>query len=64
MIVLQDQREMALWNAAYAAAWVSDFRVSRRAGQSFDDALVDDHATYAIRIADAAVRQFRDRPGA
>jgi hypothetical protein len=50
--VLHD--DSRLWDAVYAAAWVSDFRAARAA-------LEKDHAKAARRIADAAVAQLRRR---
>jgi hypothetical protein len=54
--VLHD--DSALWDAVYAAAWVSSFWISRE-GNSFSDALQFDHAHQARQIADAAVAQLR-----
>ncbi|MHB8431614.1 MAG: hypothetical protein ACYDDZ_14015 [Acidimicrobiales bacterium] len=57
--VLHD--DSRLWDAVYAAAWVSDFRAARASGESFGSALEKDHAKAARRIANAAVAQLRRR---
>ena len=52
-----------LWQAAYAAAWVSEFNAARRLDdpESFSDALKIDHSDAARQMADAAVAQLRRR---
>jgi hypothetical protein len=60
-VLLLSGDEKAIWNAAYAAAWVSDFRATRGDGVGLVTALAYDHATVAISVANEAVLQLRVR---
>jgi hypothetical protein len=58
-LVAQDTAD--LWYAAYAAAWVTDFRADLLQGGSFDGAIERYRADDARRIADAVVEQLKRR---
>lgn len=64
---LRNARERGVWDAAYAAAWVSDFRKREHvcamsaevAADYFDRPLSNTTAEEAITLADAAVEKLR-----